>query len=64
MVKNITYSSFPKGWSVDTFPPLVEFGHDHVLCLVGAGLSGEVENVGFVHLLVEFVQQEILEKNR
>ena len=58
----ITYSSLSKRWSVDTLPSLVKFRHDHVLCLVGTGLGREVENVWFVDLLVQFVQQEILLK--
>ena len=39
-----------------------QFGHDHVLCLVGTGLAGKVDDVRLVHLLVLCVQLEGLEE--
>lgn len=53
-----TYSLLAKRRAEDTLSTLVKFGHNDVLCLVGAGLSREVDDVGFVHLLVQFPQQE------
>lgn len=55
-----THSLLAKWWSVDPLSPPVQFGHDDVLGLVGAGLGREVDDVGLEHLLVQLVQEEVL----
>ncbi len=37
--QNYTYSFLAQLWSKHAFPPLVQFGHYDVLCLVGGGLG-------------------------
>lgn len=39
-------SLLPHRWAVDALPPPVQFGHDDVLHLSGAGLRREVDHIG------------------
>ena len=43
-----------------SLPPPVQFGHDDVLCLVGAGLGREVDHIGKIALSVNPVHQLVL----
>lgn len=54
------YSLLAHGRAEDALPSLVQLGHDDVLCLVGARLRGEVDDVGFVHVAIELLEQEFL----
>lgn len=60
----ISYGFLAERRPKDALPPLVKFGHDHVLGLVSAGLGREVDDVGFVRLLVQLVQQKVLQKKQ
>ena len=59
-----TYSLLAEWWTKHALAALVQFRHDDVLGLIGAGLGGEVDDVGFVHLLVHSVEEEVLKHNR
>ena len=57
-----TYRFLAERRSEDTLAALVEFGHDDILCLVGARLRREVEDVRLVYFLVQLIQQEVLQR--
>lgn len=50
-----SYSFLAQWWTKHSLPSLVQLGHDDVLCLLGSCLGREVNDVGFVLLLVKFV---------
>ena len=56
----MTYSFLVERRTEDTLATLVKLGHDDVLCLIGCSLCREVDDVGFVDILVQFLQQKVL----
>lgn len=59
----LAYGSLSNWRPEDSFPTSIQLGHDHVLSLIGARLSREIDDVWFVDVFVELIEQEILRKN-
>jgi len=57
-----THSSFTDWRSKNSLATSIQLGHYDVLCLIRTCLSREVDDVWFVYIFVETIEQEILIK--
>lgn len=58
--KHFTHSFLVEWRAKNSFAAFVQLGHDNILSLSGCGLGRKVYDVGFVDILIQFVQKELL----